>query len=129
MAADGSLRLRYGVLLDIRIPAALITGARVERRITSGAGLAQARGDGSLDLSVGGQTTVTVELSEAVRFVRPLGKESRHGCCASTPTIRRRPWPRSPRARSPADLGLRSSCLARGGCEDRSGIAAGPDSA
>ncbi|MER6735681.1 hypothetical protein [Streptomyces puniciscabiei] len=76
VAADGSLRLRYGVLLDIRIPAELITRARVERRITSGAGLAQACGDGSLDLSVGGQTTVTVELSEPVRFVRPLGKEA-----------------------------------------------------
>ncbi|WP_306185265.1 hypothetical protein [Streptomyces sp. MK5] len=76
VTADGSLRLRYGVLLEIRVPAELVVGARVERRVVNGGGLAQARDDGSLELSVGGQTTVTVELSEPVRFVRPLGKEA-----------------------------------------------------
>ncbi|MER6980323.1 hypothetical protein [Streptomyces carpinensis] len=76
VAADGSLRLRYSVLLDIRIPARLIVHARVERRVTSGGGLGKLHDDGSLDVSVGGQTTVTVELSEPVRFVRPLGKEA-----------------------------------------------------
>lgn len=30
--------------------------------------------DGTLDLAVGSQTTVTVELTEPVEFVRPLGK-------------------------------------------------------
>lgn len=30
--------------------------------------------DGTLDLAVGSQTTVTVELAEPVEFVRPLGR-------------------------------------------------------
>jgi len=75
VAADGSLRVRYGVLVDIKVPAELIVRARVERRF-GGGGLAKVRDDGSLDLSVGGQTTVTVELAEPVRFVRPMGKEA-----------------------------------------------------
>ncbi|MCQ4043073.1 hypothetical protein ACFOSC_13375 [Streptantibioticus rubrisoli] len=76
VAADGSLRLRYGVLLEIRVPAELIARARLERRYPTGGRLAQLHDDGALDLSVGGQTTVTVQLSEPVRFVRPLGKEA-----------------------------------------------------
>jgi hypothetical protein len=76
VAADGSLRLRYGVLLEIRVPAQLIVRARLERRFPTGGRLAQPHDDGALDLSVGGQTTVTVELSEPVRFVRPLGKDA-----------------------------------------------------
>jgi hypothetical protein len=76
VTADGSLRVRYGVLLDVDVPAQLVARARVERRLVSGSGFAQVRDDGSLDLSVGGQTTVTVELSEPVRFVRPLGREA-----------------------------------------------------
>jgi hypothetical protein len=76
VAADGSLRLRYGVLLEIRVPAELIVHARLERRLTSGGRLAQLHDDGSLDLSVGGQTTITVELCEPVAFVRPLGKKA-----------------------------------------------------
>ena len=58
-----------------KFPAELIVRARVERRF-GGGGLAKVRDDGSLDLSVGGQTTVTVELAEPVRFVRPMGKEA-----------------------------------------------------
>lgn len=76
VALDGSLRIRYGVLLEIRVPAELIARARLERRFPTGGGLVQLHDDGSLDLPVGGQTTVTVELREPVRLVRPLGKEA-----------------------------------------------------
>ena len=71
IGADGSLWLRYGAFLDIRIAARCIASARVERRFPEG-GLAAA--NGAADLAVASQTTVTVELAEPVAFVRPLGK-------------------------------------------------------
>ncbi|NEE54651.1 hypothetical protein G3M55_59935, partial [Streptomyces sp. SID8455] len=37
--ADGSLRLRYGALFDLRVPVSLIASARVERRYPDGGGL------------------------------------------------------------------------------------------
>ncbi|MFG3530810.1 hypothetical protein ACGF8B_29355 [Streptomyces sp. NPDC047917] len=70
---DGALRLRYGGLFDLRIPADAVAGARVERRFPEG-GPVRAGADGVLDLVVGGQTTVSVELTAPVEFVRPLGK-------------------------------------------------------
>ena len=73
--ADGSLWLRYGVLMEISVPAERISRVRLERRFDSG-GPAKLRADASLDMGMGGQTMVTVELTEAVRFVRPLGKEA-----------------------------------------------------
>ena len=77
--ADGSLRLRYGALLDIRIPARDIAAVRVERRSARGR-LAAVDADGCAALSQGGQTTVTVRLARPVTFTRPLGKPA----CAST---------------------------------------------
>ncbi|MFF2408286.1 hypothetical protein [Streptomyces sp. NPDC058092] len=74
--ADGSLRIRYGALFDLRVPAGAVAGVRVERRYPEG-GWARAGADGVLDLVVGGQTTVTVELVSPVGFVRPLGKRGR----------------------------------------------------
>ncbi|MFD7493532.1 hypothetical protein ACFV8T_14100 [Streptomyces sp. NPDC059832] len=74
--ADGALRIRYGGLFDLRIPAGAVTGARVERRFPEG-GPVRLGADGVLDLVVGGQTTVTVELAGPVEFVRPLGKRER----------------------------------------------------
>ncbi|GAA1510007.1 hypothetical protein [Streptomyces synnematoformans] len=74
VGADGSLRVRYGVLLDIPVPAELIANARLERRFPDGGGLLRLGDDGTADLAVGGQTTVTVELTAPVAFVRPLGK-------------------------------------------------------
>lgn len=71
--ADGSLRLRYGALFDLRVPAAAIAAARVDRRFPGG-GPVRVDEDGTLDLAVGSQTTVTVELTEPVEFVRPLGR-------------------------------------------------------
>ncbi|MCQ1578244.1 hypothetical protein [Streptomyces parvus] len=71
--ADGSLRLRYGALFDLRVPADAIASARVERRFPDG-GPVRVDEDGTLDLAVGSQTTVTVELTGPVEFVRPLGR-------------------------------------------------------
>lgn len=78
---DGSLRIRYGALLDIRIPARLVRHARVERRYPAHGkhmyvDTAALDGDGALDVVIGGQTTVCVELTEPVTFVRPLGKRA-----------------------------------------------------
>ncbi|MFJ6610831.1 hypothetical protein ACIQPT_11170 [Streptomyces sp. NPDC091289] len=73
VGADGSLRLRYGALFDLRVPASAIVSARVDRRFPGG-GLVRVDEDGTLDLAVGSQTTVTVELTEPVEFVRPLGR-------------------------------------------------------
>ncbi|MFE1730616.1 hypothetical protein ACFW6X_10690 [Streptomyces bacillaris] len=73
VGADGSLRLRYGALFDLRVPASLITAARVERRYDGG-GLVRVDENGGLDLAVGSRTTVTVELARPVEFVRPLGR-------------------------------------------------------
>lgn len=76
--ADGSLRIRYGVLFDLWIPAASIASARVERRYPEGR-LVQLGPDGVLDLAVGSQTTVTVELTAPLGFVRPLGGRGQAG--------------------------------------------------
>ncbi|MCT2588820.1 hypothetical protein LHJ74_02520 [Streptomyces sp. N2-109] len=73
IGADGALWLRYGVLLDIRIPAEHIASARVERRFPESR-LAAVDEDGGADLAVGAQTTVTVQLTEPVSYTRPLGK-------------------------------------------------------
>ncbi|MFM9369818.1 hypothetical protein [Streptomyces sp. Da 82-17] len=73
VGADGSLRIRHGHLLDLRVPAASVAGVRVERRYPSGKRI-QEHPDGSLDLLVGSQTTVTVDLAAPVSFVRPLGR-------------------------------------------------------
>ncbi|MFI6943049.1 hypothetical protein ACIBI4_27610 [Streptomyces sp. NPDC050418] len=71
--ADGSLRLRYGALFDLRIRPENLRTVRVERRYPGGKHF-QLDDDGLLDVIIGGQTTVTVELAEPVAFVRPLGR-------------------------------------------------------
>jgi hypothetical protein len=72
VGADGSLRVRYGALVDIRIPAHLIVSARVDRRWPTGS-LLRFGEDDVVDLIVGSSTTVTVRLAEPVAFRRPLG--------------------------------------------------------
>lgn len=73
IGADGSLRLRYGALLDIRVPADRMASVRVERKFPDGR-LAAADASGVADVAVAGLTTVTVELTEPVRYVRVLGR-------------------------------------------------------
>ncbi len=76
IGADGSLRLRYGVLLDIRVPAGQIAAVRVDRRFPESK-LAAVDANGVAELAVASQVTVTVELREPVVFVRPLGRSAR----------------------------------------------------
>ncbi|WP_180268722.1 hypothetical protein [Streptomyces sp. Ru87] len=73
--ADGSLRVRYGALFDLRIPAGSITSVRHERRFAAGR-LLETGEDGVLSLVVDSQTSVTVELSQPVTAVRPLGRRT-----------------------------------------------------
>ncbi|MEU9110994.1 hypothetical protein AB0D04_04115 [Streptomyces sp. NPDC048483] len=73
IGADGSLRLRYGALLDIRIPADRIASVRLDRKFPDGRP-ATVDENGVAELAVAGQTTVTVELTEPVRYLRTLGK-------------------------------------------------------
>lgn len=73
VGADGSLRVRWGALFDLRIGSGQITAVRVERRYPDGSLIKIDEPGGTLDLIVGGQTTVRVELAGPVGFVRPMG--------------------------------------------------------
>ncbi len=70
VGADGSLRIRYGGFYDVRVPAASVRSVRVERRYSD------TKEDGVLALRVGGQTTVTLELTGPVAYLRPLGERA-----------------------------------------------------
>ncbi|MFF5702903.1 hypothetical protein ACFY7H_10415 [Streptomyces sp. NPDC012794] len=74
--ADGTLRIRYGALFDLTVPPDAVASARVERRYPEGR-LVTLSDDGVLDLIVGGQTTVTLELNRPLDFRRPLGARAR----------------------------------------------------
>ncbi|MFK8909106.1 hypothetical protein [Streptomyces sp. YS-3] len=75
VGADGSLRLRYGALLDIRIPANRIAAVRLDRAFAHGKPAAADR-TAVVDVAVGGLTTVTVELTGPLRYVRVLGQHA-----------------------------------------------------
>ncbi|MFF3674968.1 hypothetical protein ACFYYS_13365 [Streptomyces sp. NPDC002120] len=69
---DGSVLIRYGALFGLAVPADAVASVRVERRYPEGR-LVTLSPDGVLDLIVGSQTTVTLELNRPLRFTRPLG--------------------------------------------------------
>ncbi|GAA0232511.1 hypothetical protein [Cryptosporangium japonicum] len=73
VAADGSLRVRYGAFLEVVVPAAVIGAVRVERRY-SRARIGRVDAEGVTELPAGGETTVTVTLTAPVPFTRPLGR-------------------------------------------------------
>ncbi|MFF3625458.1 hypothetical protein [Streptomyces sp. NPDC002467] len=70
--SDGFLRIRYGALFDLVVPPDAVGSVRVDRRYPEGR-LVTVSEDGVLDLIVGGQTTVTLELTRPLPFTRPLG--------------------------------------------------------
>ncbi|MEU9176766.1 hypothetical protein AB0C90_07940 [Streptomyces sp. NPDC048550] len=72
---DGSLRIRYGALFDLTVPPDAVASVRVDRRYPEGRLVSLAE-DGVLDLIVGSQTTVTLELTRPLPFVRPLGSRA-----------------------------------------------------
>ncbi|MCB5910022.1 hypothetical protein [Streptomyces pinistramenti] len=69
---DGSLRIRYGALFDLAVPPDAVASVRVDRRYPEGR-LVTLSDDGVLDLIVGSQTSVTLELNRPLPFTRPLG--------------------------------------------------------
>ncbi|MEU8778627.1 hypothetical protein [Streptomyces sp. NPDC048606] len=69
---DGTLRVRYGALFDLTVPPQAVASVRVDRRYPEGR-LVTLSEDGVLDLIVGSQTTVTLELTGPLEFRRPLG--------------------------------------------------------
>lgn len=68
VVGDGVLRVRRAVHVDLRIPVERIASVRRELRMTHDAA------EGELDLAVGAQTTVTVELDRPVTHVTLLGR-------------------------------------------------------
>ncbi|MEV0910838.1 hypothetical protein [Streptomyces hokutonensis] len=72
LAAD-ALRVRRGVHVDLRIPLEQVASARRELRMT------HERADGELNLPVGSQTTVTLELTEPVTHFTALGRQRQVG--------------------------------------------------
>lgn len=66
----GELRLRDGARREIRIPLERIASVRYDLRFTK----EQDKNGDMAELAVGGQTSVTVELSEPVVAVRLLGQ-------------------------------------------------------
>ncbi|MDT0341974.1 hypothetical protein [Streptomyces litchfieldiae] len=75
VGADGSLRLRYGALIDIRVPAERVAAVRLDRRYP-GMGKLVTSENGTVDLLIAGETNLTAELTEPVMFIRPLGKRA-----------------------------------------------------
>ncbi|WP_251058871.1 MULTISPECIES: hypothetical protein [unclassified Streptomyces] len=74
--SDGSLRIRYGALFDLTVPPDAVASVRVDRRYPEGR-LVTLSQDGVLDLIVGSQTSVTLELTRPLPFIRPLGARAR----------------------------------------------------
>ncbi|WP_225631170.1 hypothetical protein [Streptomyces solaniscabiei] len=70
--ADGSLRIRYGALFDLAVPADAVASVQVDRRYPEGRLITLSQ-DGVLDLIVGSQTSVTLRLNRPLPFTRPLG--------------------------------------------------------
>ena len=68
VVGDGVLRVRRAVHVDLRIPVERIASVRRELRMTHDAA------EGELDLAVGSQTTVTVELDGSLTHVTFLGR-------------------------------------------------------
>ncbi|WP_329116546.1 hypothetical protein [Streptomyces sp. NBC_01465] len=71
VGADGSLRIRYGALFDLRIRPEDVVNARVDRRYPEGSHFQLT--DEVLDIIVGSQTNVRIDLTTPIPFVRPLG--------------------------------------------------------
>lgn len=130
VGADGSLRLRYGALVDIRIPAELVADVRVNRRFRSGGLLVVDPVAESADLAVAGQTTVTVELTAPVTFHRPLGRTATARlihCHADTPEPFVATWRAAmSEARTETGTGTGTEAKAEGGTETESRAAAEP---
>ncbi|MGW1376387.1 hypothetical protein ACWD6P_19235 [Streptomyces sp. NPDC002446] len=70
----GVLRLRDGARRELRIPLERIASVRYDLRFSKETKAKGGAGAGLVELPVGGQTSVTVELAEPVEAVRLLGQ-------------------------------------------------------
>ncbi|MFG1708280.1 hypothetical protein ACFLIM_34255 [Nonomuraea sp. M3C6] len=65
------LRIRYGAYFDLRVPRHQIAAVRTGRNYDESSMVSIK--DGRLSVAVSSQTNVTIELTEPITFVRPLG--------------------------------------------------------
>ncbi|MEV0228097.1 hypothetical protein [Nonomuraea sp. NPDC050786] len=65
------LRIRYGVYFELRVPVEQIASVRTSRSYNESKMVAVK--DGRLSVAVASQTNMTIELTEPIAFVRPLG--------------------------------------------------------
>lgn len=68
------LRVRYGAYFDVRVPRDRIVAVRTSRNDNESSMVSVE--DGHLRVAVGSRTNVTIELSEPIAFVRPLGRRA-----------------------------------------------------
>lgn len=73
----GELRIRYGAYFDVRVPRELIAAVRAGRAYNEGSMVTVK--DGRVTVAVSSQTNVTIELTEPVTVVRPLGRRAEVG--------------------------------------------------
>ncbi|MEV0383378.1 hypothetical protein [Nonomuraea sp. NPDC050643] len=71
VVTPGELRIRYGVYFDLRVPRDHIAAVRTGRAYNE-AGMVTVK-DGRLTVAVASQTNLTIELTEPITVVRPLG--------------------------------------------------------
>ncbi|MEU6718845.1 hypothetical protein ABZ897_45895 [Nonomuraea sp. NPDC046802] len=71
VVTDDELRVRYGVYFDLRVPRDQIAAVRTSRSLNE-SGMITVK-DGRVSVAVASQTNVTVELTEPITVVRPLG--------------------------------------------------------
>ncbi|MGP3914457.1 hypothetical protein [Nonomuraea sp. 10N515B] len=69
------LRIRYAAYFDVRVPRDLIASVRSSRNDNEGSMVSVK--NGHLRVAVGSRTNVTIELTEPVAFVRPLGRRAK----------------------------------------------------
>ncbi|MGW0807641.1 hypothetical protein [Nonomuraea sp. NPDC002799] len=73
----GELRVRYGAYFDLRVPRDLIASVRTSRD-DNAKGMVTIE-DGRLSVAVASRTNVTIELTEPIAVVRPLGRRAEAG--------------------------------------------------
>jgi hypothetical protein len=70
----GELRIRYGAYFEVRVPRDLIASVRTSRNDNASSMVSVK--EGHLKVAVASRTNVTIELTEPVAFVRPLGRRA-----------------------------------------------------
>ncbi|NUR83008.1 MAG: hypothetical protein HOY71_02845 [Nonomuraea sp.] len=77
VVTTGELRVRFGAYFDLRVPRDRIAAVRLSLGFNEG-GMVTVK-DGRVTVAVASRTNVTVELTEPVTVVRPLGRRAEVG--------------------------------------------------